>query len=351
MNRTKNKKMLAALLVVLLVVALAGCGGGGGGGNSGDKGGETVTLRLASDVPLEHMATPINEEACKQVEERTEGRVKINYYPGSQLGSYETVFEEVAMGTIDISQNAIPDTLDPRLGAQYLPYYATSFAEAKVLYGKDSFMYQLYTEICAEQNIKFLGFTLEGFIGMGLVNNAADVFTPGADKKIKLRSPSTLTFRYAEEDLGYNPVTIPYAEVPTAIQTHTVDGWIGGTPNMNYAWVGEIINYMYINYIHAEATSFVISQKSLDKLSKEDQETLISVFGEQSEKSFEIAEENEKTYKEKLAKDYDVEVIELTDAQKKTQIDFIRDKTWTRIEELFGKELMDKFREEVRQFS
>ena len=40
------------------------------------------------------------------------------------------------MGAVDMAQITIPDAVDARLGAAYLPYYATSFEEAKILYGR-----------------------------------------------------------------------------------------------------------------------------------------------------------------------------------------------------------------------
>ncbi|MDR1797387.1 MAG: TRAP transporter substrate-binding protein DctP, partial [Clostridiales Family XIII bacterium] len=253
----------AAAFVLAGAMALTACGGGtSGGGTDGGSAtieggsapapsGETVVLKLASDAPVEHIATALNEEAAEKIKERTEGRVEVTYYGASQLGGYETVYEEVAAGTIDAAQITVPDTTDARLGAAYLPYYATSFEEAKVLYGTDSFMTQTFAGLTEGDDVKFLGWVLEGFIGMGVVKDPTDVFTPGTAKGIKLRSPAMATFLYVQEDLGYNPITVPYAEVPTAIQTNVVDGWIGGTPNMNYAWVGDVINKMYVNYIHA----------------------------------------------------------------------------------------------------
>ncbi|MDR0519437.1 MAG: TRAP transporter substrate-binding protein DctP [Clostridiales Family XIII bacterium] len=346
----KKARLLMVLLLVLAVAfSASACGGNGDGGDKDAQTDEKIVLRLAADVPLEHMLTQINKDACEMVKERTDGRVEIQYFPASQLGSYENVFEEVSMGTIDISQNAIPDTLDPKLGAQYLPYYATSFDEAKILYGKGSYMYQLYEEVCHGVGVKFLGFSPEGFIGFGFIKSPKDPLTPGASKDVKMRSPSTLTFRYGLEDLGFSPVTIPYAEVPTAMQTHVVDGWVGGTPNINYAWMGDLLTEFYVNYIHLEATSYVISEKSLSKLSDEDQQALLDVFQEQSEKCFAEAEANEETYKQKL-EEAGVSVIELTDDQKSQFADFIRDKTWTRLEEVLGTDVISTFREEIRQF-
>jgi TRAP-type C4-dicarboxylate transport system substrate-binding protein len=202
-------------------------------------------------------------------------------------------------------------------------------------------------KLTATNNVRFLGIVLEGFIGQGFVTEPADIFTPGTNKNVKTRSPSGITFRIIQEDLGFNPITVPYAEVPTAIQTKVVDGWVGGTPNMNYAWVGEIINYMYVNYIHPEATSYVMSEMSLSKLTPEDQEIVIGVFQEQSMESFDVAQANEEVYKKKLADDYGVKVIEFTQDQIDVYAKFAREVTWPKLEELLTKEFMDGIRAEV----
>lgn len=347
-----QKKIIAFLTVFVLVLAsLAGCGGNGGGGGGGDaadySADKPIVLRLASDAPAEHIATGLNNDACAMVEERTEGRVKVQYFPSSQLGDYLTVYEEIVRGTIDLAQITIPESIDARLGAPYLPFYALNYDEVKTLYAPDSFLCQQIGAITEEANVKFLGIVLEGFIGMGYVKEPTDMFTPGTNKHVKSRSPSMVTFFQPMEDLGFGPVSIPYGEVPTAIQTKVVDGWVGGTPNMNYAWVGEMINFMYVNYIFAEATSYVMSEKTLGKLTPEDQEIVIGVFQEQSMTSFTEAETNERNYMKKLADDYGVEVVEFTPEQVKVYADYVREKTWPKLEDLLTKELMDGFRKEV----
>jgi len=348
-EKEKDMKKISLMLVLVLLVSVfaAGCGGSEEPAENGGGGGETVVLRLASDAPLEHIATGLNNDAAAMVKERTEGRVEVQYFPASQLGGYETVYEEVVRGTIDMAQITIPDALDARLGAAYVPYYAKNYEEAKVLFAPDSYLSTQLGELTAANGVRFLGIVLEGFIGMGFVKEPNDMFTPGVNKNVKTRSPAMITFRIAQEDLGFNPITVPYAEVPTAIQTKVVDGWVGGTPNMNYAWVGEVINHMYVNYIHAEATSYVISEKSLAKLSAEDAQTVIDVFQEQSIKSFTVAEENEKVYMKKLVDDYGVEVVEFTEEQVDAYANFVREKTWPKLEELLTKELMDGMRAEV----
>ncbi len=341
-----SKKTIALMLVLALVLAtFAGCGGGAAEPEEGAV--EPIVLRLASDAPLEHIATGLNNDLAAMIAERTEGRVEVQYFPASQLGGYETVYEEIVRGTIDAGQITIPDALDARLGAAYVPYYAKSFEEAKILFAPDSYLSQEMGKLTEANGVKYLGTVLEGIIGMAFVTEPKHIFTPGVNHNVKTRSPAMITFRIAQEDLGFTPITVPYAEVPTAIQTKVVDGWVGGTPNINYAWVGEVINFMYVNYIHAEATSYVISEKTLEKLTPEDAEIVVAAFQEQSLKSFDVAQENEATYKKKLADDYGVSVVEFTPEQVDAYAKFVRDTTWPKLEEQLTKELMDGMRAEV----
>lgn len=344
--KTKKLIMIGLLCIVIAAIGIimTGCGGGGGGDDSGSA--DSITLRLASDAPEDHIATGINTWLCEEVEKRTEGRVKIDYYPSSQLGDYGTVYDEIKQGTIDAGQMSVPDDSDVKLDLPYLPYYATSFDEAKVLYGPDSFMTKTFADVLQSQGVTFEGFLLEGFIGLGTTKEPANPKEYGAKQGMKIRAASPICFTQAVKDYGFDGVTIAYSEAPTAIQTHVVDGWIGGTANMNYAWVGDTIKYFYFNKIHAEATNYMISNKTLDKLSDEDREIVEACFHEASAKSFEEADENEHKYMDKL-REKGVEVVEFTDEEVKANAEKCREITWPVLEEAFGKDVMDGLRADL----
>lgn len=343
----KRKKVFSVVLaLVLMLLLLSGCADSTGSAGENTKT-ETIVLRLASDAPSEHIATELNKEACDLVFERTEGRVKVDYYPASQLGGYETVYEELMMGTIDLAQIAVPDSLNQKLGVAYMPYYATNYDEFKVLYAPDAFISKEFGKLTEENGVTFLGWFLEGFQGIATTVEPTNALIPGADKGIQTRTSPFQITRIMMEDLGFKTVTVPYGEVPTAIQTGVVDGWIGGTVNINYSWVGEIINYMYVNNVQPESTAYVMSDKSLEKLSEEDQQIVREVFAEQSMKSFDKAYENERVYVQKLKDDYGVKVIELTQDQLDEWATYIRDVTWTHLEDILSKELVDGLRAEL----
>lgn len=348
MKKHKIKGLVVSLTFFTLV--LAGCGSVGGKVEVDDtSSGDATVLKLASDAPKEHIATELNNDLAEMVKEKTDGRVEVKYYPASQLGNYETVYEEIMRGSIDIGQITIPDALDAKYGAAYMPYYAKNFEEAGTLLAPDAFLSEEIGKLTAENDVRFLGFVLEGFIAQGFTKEADDIFTPEGNKGVKTRSPGISTFSQPLKDLGFNPVTVAYDEVPTAIQTKVVDGWVGGTPNMNYAWVGEVINHLYVNYMYPEATTYVMSEQTIESLSEEDADIVLEIIQGQSEKSFGLAEENEEVYKEKLKEDYDVEVIEFSEEQVDVYADYVRENLWEGLEDDLSKELVDGMRDEVEK--
>jgi len=84
-------------------------------------------------------------------------------------------------------------------------------------------------------------------------------------------------------------------------------------------------------------------------MTEEDQEIVKQCFLDQSAKSFDNAQANEEIFKQKLT-DKGVKVVELTDEQLMTMAKFVRGETWTGLEESLGKDLVDKFREEVAKY-
>ena len=104
-----NKKLLTLFSTLFLLMVLAACGSGDGeskeSGESNDSGsgdsGKTITLRLAENQPDDYPTTIGDKEFARLVEEKTDGRYKIEVYSGGQLGDEVSVIEQVQLGTID----------------------------------------------------------------------------------------------------------------------------------------------------------------------------------------------------------------------------------------------------------
>ncbi len=64
---------------------------------------ETITLKLADQFPLAHIASRLySQKFIKLVEERSKGRVKIRYFPAQQLATAGGMLDAVRSGITDI---------------------------------------------------------------------------------------------------------------------------------------------------------------------------------------------------------------------------------------------------------
>src|SRR5699024_1349193 len=115
----KKKALTFGSMLLALVFFLTACGGGSDSGatettSDGDDSGssdETITLQLAENQPDDFPTTIGDKEFARLVEEKTDGRYKIEVYSGGQLGDEKSVIEQIQLGSIDLGRvNGTPLT-------------------------------------------------------------------------------------------------------------------------------------------------------------------------------------------------------------------------------------------------
>ena len=127
------KRIVATVLALTMALGLAACGGGGSstpapGDNSEAPAGRTevLTLKLGalgSGREDDCQSYPINK-FIEIVEEKTNGMIKIQYFPNGQLGGEPEMLDQVLSDSLDIgvlSANVLA-TVWPELYAYNLPF-------------------------------------------------------------------------------------------------------------------------------------------------------------------------------------------------------------------------------------
>jgi TRAP-type C4-dicarboxylate transport system substrate-binding protein len=115
----KPFSIVTAIIVTVLAVASLACA-------------ETVTLSYSNFFPPTHIQSQLAEQWCKEVEKRTNGKVVINYYPGSTLTKAKQTYDSVVEGIADIGMSAPAYSRGrfPVMEAVDLPLGYTSGAQA-----------------------------------------------------------------------------------------------------------------------------------------------------------------------------------------------------------------------------
>lgn len=186
---------------------------------------QQFTMRISS--PTVNDATQEWAKLFKKgVEARSKGRIRVEFYPASQLGQIPATVEGVAMGTIQMS---VPATgfligLEPRFAVFDAPGLFTSVEQGeKVL--NDPEIRRRLASFGAAKGVEPLITFLNGPL-MVLAYKPIRSIADFGGQKIRVPGAAPLQVK-PYETLGVSPVSMPLGEVLPAMQNHTVDGLVG----------------------------------------------------------------------------------------------------------------------------
>ena len=201
----------SALAVPLAVLALAA-----GTAAAQDK------LRIAGNFTRDHISSVAIEQAKKDVEKATNGKLVLEVFPDMQLGGAQENVSQVRAGTIAMTWvgMAFLARTVPELEAVSLPFLFPSREVAyKVMDGPIG-------ELLA-QKLSDKGFVLLGFMELGsrqVTNNIRPIKTIADLKGLKIRLQPNETHLATFRALGANPQAMDIREVYSALQQGVIDG-------------------------------------------------------------------------------------------------------------------------------
>jgi C4-dicarboxylate-binding protein DctP len=313
------KKFLVLIFSALLVFSLAACNSNNSGtgttSNEDSESGEFEKLEItfSHNQPIESPEHVGAEQFKKIVEEKTGGKVTVNIFPSSQLGSLREQVEGTQIGEINITMQptAVVAPFVDDIKAIDLPYLWPADKE------------QTYEVLDGEVGKELLG-TLDqgGFKGLGYWPGGFKLFTTGKKEIHKPEDFKGLTMRVMESPIlieqyknwGGNAIPVPYSEVYNSLQQGVVDGQENPLQTIflnNYHEVQKNIIQSY----HGTMTYVLMANKTwYDGLS----EQLKEVIAEAEVEGHNAARENlasvEEDYIQKI-KDSGVNYYELTDEE------------------------------------
>ncbi|RKX75320.1 MAG: TRAP transporter substrate-binding protein [Spirochaetes bacterium] len=233
---------------------------------------ETVVLRLAETHGADYPTTQGDYEFARLVEERTDGRIKIEVYPGSQLGEERAVIEQVQFGAIDFTRVSISPlaAFAPDFNALQMPY----------LYRSPEHMWEVLNSPIGDEFLDSL--IPAGFVGLSWFDSGARSFYNSVRPIKTVDDLSGLKIRVQEsalmvglvEALGAVATPMPFGEVYSAIQTGVIDGAENNWPSYYSTSHFEVAGYYTLDE-HTRVPEITIASKiSMDKLSAEDQKII-----------------------------------------------------------------------------
>lgn len=308
----KMKRLFAGALAAVTVLGMAGCGGqqaalpeskaAGEAGNEAAAASGTdaeVTLSIGyttasnEDDPYHITALRFKEV----VEEKTGGRIVVNEYPSSQLGSEPEMWEGMQTGTCDMAvmTNAYVSSYVPANGALDLPFIFSDLTQARKIV--DGEFGQALIDNMEGTGVTCLAFSEGGF--RQLCTRDTEVKAPENLAGMKIRCMETKIYLSAYKALGVNATPMAWGELLTALQQGTVDGCDAPLSVLYTNGFPDICKYIDNVNLFYSPLPICISTSVLEGLSEEDQ----AILREAAVEAAKAARDNNDTTAEKMEED------------------------------------------------
>ena len=153
---------------------------------------------------------------------RTNGQMYLDYKPFSMLGGEVEVLNQLQMGVIQgMSVSSVASTnLGPRFGVVNLPFLINSFEKLDKFINSGQ-LFDHFLMAMDHQGIIALDITGYGNYGWATTK---PVKTIADAKKVKFRIAEAAVNQLLYTEWGFNPVVMPWPDVPVALKQGVIDG-------------------------------------------------------------------------------------------------------------------------------
>lgn len=233
---------------------------------------DTKTLRLAHGLDVTHPVHKGMVFMAKRVQEKSNGKLKVQIYPSEQLGSERECLEMLQIGSLDITKvsAAVLEGFVPEYKVLGLPYLFRDIEHNhKVLDG------EIGKEILlAGQQywLRGLAFYDAGSRSFYTVNKP--ILKPEDLIGMKIRVLESITAIRMIEVMGGKPDPIAWGELYTALQSGTVDGAENNPPSFYLSHHYEICKYYSLDEHTTIPDVLLVGLKTWKKLSETEQQWL-----------------------------------------------------------------------------
>lgn len=255
-------KFVHILISSILLCGLWGC----------DSSKQTKMLRLGHSLDTQHPVHLAMEVLGESLEKKSNGKLKLNIYPSSQLGGERECLELLQIGSLDITKvsAAVLENFIPEYKVLSLPY----------LFRDKAHMFSVFdNEVGASLLQKGNKFRLRGltFYDAGsrsFYMKDSPVKKPSDldNKKIRVQKSNMAVSMI--NSFGGSPTPISWGELYTALQQGVVDGAENNPPSFYTSKHYEICKHYTINEHTSVPDVLLIGLETWDRLNAQEREWL-----------------------------------------------------------------------------
>lgn len=272
------KKYLISVLMVTLILALSmGCISVIAEGNE-----EETVLKLAVESAVGTPGEVSGQDFKRIVEEKSDGKIKIEYYPAGQLGTGDDLTESLQTGSVDMTWRVLDwySKFEKGWNILLLGFLFRSEDHFNLFLASDQ-----HAEF-KENLIQNAGIRIVADNGIGaprVVVSKKPIHSPDDMHGMNMRVPGIEMYQKTWSAVGVNIVSVPWGEAYMALSQGIVDALespLGSIYGMKFHEAAKNIsmtNHLFSLYVMA------INEDSYQKLSADLQQVLVEAAVEAGE--------------------------------------------------------------------
>lgn len=209
------------------------------------------------------------EQSKKIIEEKTNGRITLKFYPSAQLGNERQMQESLTVGTLEMTITGLVNLYDPAFALFDFPYLYTNREQIKAVMYSD--LMDDMGKVLVKKGMRIIGLMEVGF---RMITSNKPIRTPDDLKGFKIRTPESNAQIETFRAMGAKPTPMSFNELYGALQQGIVDGQENPLENIYNAKFFEIQKYITASKHIYNFAYVLVSEKFWQTLSKEDQNLL-----------------------------------------------------------------------------
>lgn len=272
MSRTK-RRVLGLTTVLTVALALGACGSGNGDGDPGGgeaNGADPITLRYAFFAPPTSFPGVQMEEWANQLNERTDGQVTVELFPGGTLLAAGDIYDGVTEGVVDVGLDS------PAYDAGRFPFSSVMAVPVGIDNAEvaSRTFYDLLTEY---EPAEFEGYQIiTAFTSEpAYIQTVNPVRSRDDIAGMSLRSPGALV--PILQGLGANGIGMSMAEVAEALNTGVIEGYMTSREVLQDFGLAETVKYVTDYPYGVTAFVAVMDQERFDALPEDVRDTILEL--------------------------------------------------------------------------
>ena len=244
----------------------------GAGFFAGQAAGGEIVLKAAHVLAADH---PYNMGMIRMneiIQERTNGQIRMDIFPSSQLGNERELTEGIQLGTVDIALAAasVVANFNKNLVIYDLPFLFENRTHAYAFL--DGELGKVYLDDLKNNSIIGLGYWETGF--SKLVNRLRPVTKPEDAAGLNIRTMESAPYMTYFAQLGANPVPMGWGDIYTSLQNGTIDGLTNPITAIYTSRLNDYAKFLSRDDSHYCPILLIISPFTFNSLTSEQQQII-----------------------------------------------------------------------------